>query len=157
MNRYLRLHKAAKHECIKYSCEDCDIHATQQKTLKQHKESKQEGIRYSCTQCDYKGRVQLHFINHQQIIHEGIRYACDQCDYLATHVYILKLHQINQIKLPCVLVTSVSIKLNAKTLLSCTRKPSTNMTDIHAIFVTLGETGKNILKYTQQSQHEGLK
>ena len=31
---YLRLHK---HECIKYACEDCDFHTTQQKALKQQK------------------------------------------------------------------------------------------------------------------------
>ena len=28
MKRNLRLHKAAKHEDIKYSCGDCDCHAT---------------------------------------------------------------------------------------------------------------------------------
>ena len=96
MKRYLRLHKADKHEGIKYSCGDCKFHAAQQQTLRQHKESKHEGIRYICTQCDYKGRAQSYLINHQPTIHEGINYACDQCDYLATHVDILKLHQINK-------------------------------------------------------------
>ena len=46
MKRYLRLHKADKHEGIKYSCGDCKFHAAQQQTLRQHKESKHEGIRY---------------------------------------------------------------------------------------------------------------
>ena len=52
--------------------------------MKAHKEAKHEGIRYQCDQCEYRS-VQLSGLTmHKQSKHEGVTYSCQQCAYVTS-------------------------------------------------------------------------
>ena len=44
----LKRHDKSKHECVIYSCNQCECVATTKRNLKIHKNSEHEGIRYPC-------------------------------------------------------------------------------------------------------------
>ena len=70
------MHIKAKHEGIKYPCNQCDYVATQQSNLKTHKKYKHMGIRYPCEQCDYAATQQGSLKRHMKRKHEGL--ICDK-------------------------------------------------------------------------------
>ena len=55
-------HQQSKHVGVKfkYSCNKCDYQATDSRSLKRHQQSKHEGVRYSCDQCEYHSTQQCH-------------------------------------------------------------------------------------------------
>ena len=89
----LKHHKKAKHEGIRYPCDQCEYSATQVGTLKKHKEAKHEGIRYPCDQCEYSATQMSALKTHKEAKHEGIRYPYDQCEYSAIDMGTLKTHK----------------------------------------------------------------
>ena len=76
--KHLLRHIRSKHEGVKYSCNQCEYHATQQGHLKKHKQAIHEGVKYLCNHCEYKATQQGQLKNHKQAIHEGVKYSCDQ-------------------------------------------------------------------------------
>ena len=74
MKRYLILHKAAKHEGVKYLCGDCDFHAR-----KLHKEIQHEYDRYSCYLCDFRATGKKNLKYTRQFQHEELKYSCNNC------------------------------------------------------------------------------
>ena len=87
-----KLHVQPVHKKIKYSCNQCDHQATNQRNLKTHIQSVHEKIKYSCNQCDYQVTRQGHLKTHIQSVHEKIKYSCNQCDHKATEKGNLKKH-----------------------------------------------------------------
>ena len=74
-------HHKAKHQNIKYPCDQCSYQATTQGSLKQHIRAKHEGIKYPCPECDYQATEKGSLKKHIQSKHENISYACNECDY----------------------------------------------------------------------------
>ena len=89
----LKKHKEAKHEGIRYPCDQCEYSASQKGQLKSHKEAKHLGIRYPCDQCEYTTAYAVELRKHKEVKHEGIRYPCDQCAYIATRMDRLNKHK----------------------------------------------------------------
>ena len=55
--------------------------------------AKHEGVRYACNQCDKKFTKQVGLTRHFKSEHEGVKYACIHCEkqysqktHLATHI-----------------------------------------------------------------------
>ena len=46
-----------------------------------HKEAKHEGVRYDCDQCGFKAPSKRSIKRHKDAVHEGVSHVCDQCDY----------------------------------------------------------------------------
>ena len=82
------LQKKAKHEVVRYSCDQCEHVATQVIDLKRHIEMKHEGVRYPCDQCEYSAADQSTLRRHKKFKREEVKYSCDQ--YVATKVSLLK-------------------------------------------------------------------
>ena len=49
--------------------------------LNQQKEAKHEGIRYPCDQCEFAATITCNFNHHKASTHKGIRNLCDQCEF----------------------------------------------------------------------------
>jgi len=73
--RYLREHRQAIHEGIKYSCDMCEHRATTKSNLKKHKQLKHEVDKFfSCPQCEFAASTVGELTQHlgfcqQQIMH----------------------------------------------------------------------------------------
>ena len=89
----MKTHKEAKHEGIRYPCDQCDYSFTAVSILNKHKKSKHKGIRYLCDQCEYTASDLGNLKRHKRSEHEGIRYPCDQCEYAAIRHLNLKYHK----------------------------------------------------------------
>ena len=61
--------------------------------LKKHKEAKHEGIRYPCDQCEFAATSMSNLKVHKEAKHEGIRYPCDECEYITAYAAELKKHK----------------------------------------------------------------
>ena len=93
------MHIQAKHEGIKYSCNQCDSQFTRQDSLKKHVLSHHKGNtreKIYCDQCDHQASTKTELKLHFQSKHEGIKYTCNQCEsqfkrkiYLKQHILII--------------------------------------------------------------------
>ena len=81
--------------------------------LKTHIQAKHEGVKYACNQCDYQATQQAHLTTHIQAKHEDVIYACNQCVKLEDWKISQLTFSLNM-KVSSMLVTSVTIKLHSK-------------------------------------------
>ena len=78
-------HKYAKHNGVKYTCNQCDYASQILKELKGHQnEIKQQGMKFQCRVCKYKATEQGNLKIHVQAMHEGLTYNCDECNFNAS-------------------------------------------------------------------------
>ena len=91
---HLISHTKAKHQGVKFPCDQCD-EAMRWSNLLRYKKSKHEGVRFPCDQCDYKANFRSHLTSHIKSIHEGVNFPCDYCDYKAKRRSNLLRHKNN--------------------------------------------------------------
>jgi hypothetical protein len=85
-------HRMAKHEGLRFHCDQCDMKFVGRHILKRHKVTIHKGVRYNCTKCDYI-TVNIHsFKAHEKSKHEGVRFQCDDCPDKFMYKSTLKKH-----------------------------------------------------------------
>ena len=92
---YLKRHRKAVHEGLKYSCNLCDYKVTDQTIYNTHLREVHDLNKLVCNVCDYKanrrGELQAHMRDEHQ--HNNLNFHCDQCDYKDTCEAFLNVHK----------------------------------------------------------------
>jgi len=79
----------------KFPCEfpGCRYIAAQKRYLREHRQAIHEGIKYSCDMCEHRATTKSNLKKHKQLKHELDRFfPCHQCDFTATTVGELTQH-----------------------------------------------------------------
>merc|ERR1712129_121469 len=84
-------------EKVNIPCEfsDCNYVAAQRRYLREHRQAIHEGIKYPCELCDHKGSTKSNLKKHVQIRHTEEKYPCHQCNHLASSIVTLSEHHEN--------------------------------------------------------------
>jgi len=68
-SRYMKTHKAVKHEGVFHKCQDCSFTTGDLGSLRSHRRAKHEGVIYSCDQCEFKSGYKNNLKNHKAVVH----------------------------------------------------------------------------------------
>ena len=71
---------------------DCKYIAAQKRYLREHRQAVHEGIKYPCEMCDHKGSTKSNLKKHILVKHTNEKYPCHQCEYLALSTHDLGNH-----------------------------------------------------------------
>ena len=76
------------------TCEfpDCKYVAAHKRYLREHRQAIHEGIKYQCELCDDKGSTKNDLKKHIQIKHIEEKYPCHQCEFMANSIIDLSEH-----------------------------------------------------------------
>ena len=74
LNRQIKCNKQPRRKCDQ--CEFVGAHGS----LWKHKKAKHEGVRYPCDNCKYAATTTGDLKRHKRSQHERVKYRCDQCD-----------------------------------------------------------------------------
>jgi len=74
---------------------DCKYVAAKKRYLREHRQAIHEGIKYPCDLCDHKGSTKSNLKKHVQIRHTEEKYPCHQCNHLASSIVTLSEHHEN--------------------------------------------------------------
>ena len=92
---YLRRHRKAVHEGLKYSCDLCEYKVTDQTVYNTHLREVHDLNKLVCNVCDYKanrrGELQAHMREEHQ--DNNLNFHCDKCDYKDTCEAFLNVHK----------------------------------------------------------------
>jgi len=75
-SRYMKTHKAVKHDGLLHKCDNCQFTTGDLGSLRSHKRAKHEGVVYSCDQCDFKSGYKNNLKNHKAVAH----FTVDGCN-----------------------------------------------------------------------------
>jgi len=67
--RYMKTHKAVKHDGVLHNCQDCSFTTGDLGSLRSHRRAKHEGVVYSCDICDFKSGYKNNLKNHKAVAH----------------------------------------------------------------------------------------
>jgi len=67
--RYMKTHKAVKHDGLLHNCPECSFTTGDMGSLRSHKRAKHEGVVYNCDQCDFKSGYKNNLKNHKAVAH----------------------------------------------------------------------------------------
>merc|ERR1712025_571720 len=79
----------------RFPCEfpGCKYIAAQKRYLREHRQAIHEGIKYSCDMCDHRATTKSNLKKHKQLKHELDKFfPCHQCEYTASTVSELTQH-----------------------------------------------------------------
>ena len=68
-SRYMKTHKAVKHDGLFHKCQDCQFTTGDLGSLRSHRRAKHEGVVYSCDQCEFKSGYKNNLKNHKAVAH----------------------------------------------------------------------------------------
>lgn len=67
--RYMKTHKAVKHEGLLHHCDDCSFSTGDLGSLRNHRKAKHEGVIYACNLCDFRSGYKNNLKNHKAVAH----------------------------------------------------------------------------------------
>jgi len=79
----------------RFPCEfpGCKYVAAQKRYLREHRQAIHEGIKYSCDMCDHRATTKSNLTKHKQLKHKMIKFfPCHQCEFTASSVSELTQH-----------------------------------------------------------------
>jgi len=78
----------------RFPCEfpGCRYIAAQKRYLREHRQAIHEGIKYACDTCDHKATTKSNLKKHKQLKHEVDKFPCHQCEYAANSIGELTQH-----------------------------------------------------------------
>ena len=68
-SKYMKTHKAVKHDGLVHKCTECNFTTGDTGSLRSHKRAKHDGIVFSCDQCDFKSGYKNNLKNHKAVAH----------------------------------------------------------------------------------------
>eukprot|EP00092_Neocalanus_flemingeri_P024355 GFUD01026411.1.p1 GENE.GFUD01026411.1~~GFUD01026411.1.p1 ORF type:complete len:479 (+),score=93.72 GFUD01026411.1:36-1472(+) len=71
-SKYMKTHKAVKHEGFFHKCQDCKFTTGDLGSLRSHRRAKHEGVVYSCDQCEFKSGYKNNLKNHKAVAHFSV-------------------------------------------------------------------------------------
>jgi len=80
---------------LRFPCEfpGCKYVAAQKRYLREHRQAIHEGIKYSCDMCDHRATTKSNLTKHKQLKHKFNKFfPCHQCEFIANSVSELTQH-----------------------------------------------------------------
>ena len=68
-SRYMKTHKAVKHDGLFHKCQYCQFTTGDLSVLGAHRRAKHEGVVYSCDQCEFKSGYKNNLTKHKAVAH----------------------------------------------------------------------------------------
>jgi len=91
------VNNAIKDDMPKFSCDRCPYKTKQASHLKRHQNAKHNGIRYKCDQCDGTFSIKHTLVRHVESKHQEKKriFPCPQCEFVTTRMDYLRGHMEN--------------------------------------------------------------